>query len=179
MKIEKCWKRKLRIYKSIRSGYKWLSKSLEKATRSSRKFFKFSAKLSNSSASSKTCYSILKGFVICKKKFRSFPLVLILAKLSLKLQKKNNISKVTFQRAIHCVKSIQIRSFFWSVFSRIQSKYGKIRTRIIFVFAQFSRSDANLHKTSIMLLLKPNSYHTDNRLNDINFDKEIILKIIQ
>ena len=29
----------------------------------------------------------------------------------------------------HSVKSVQIRSFFWSVFSCIQSKYGKIRAR--------------------------------------------------
>ena len=28
-----------------------------------------------------------------------------------------------------CLKRVQIRSFFWSVFSRIQSKYGQIRTR--------------------------------------------------
>ena len=26
----------------------------------------------------------------------------------------------------HCVKSVQIRSFFWSVFSCIRTKYGKI-----------------------------------------------------
>ena len=46
-------------------------------------------------------------------------------------------------------KSVQIRSFFWSVFScirtevnlRIQSEYGKIRTRKNFVFRHFSRSD--------------------------------------
>ena len=29
----------------------------------------------------------------------------------------------------HCVKSVQIRCFFWSVFSCIQSEYRKIRTR--------------------------------------------------
>ena len=29
----------------------------------------------------------------------------------------------------HCVKSVEIRSFFWSIFSCIQSKYRKIRTR--------------------------------------------------
>ena len=28
----------------------------------------------------------------------------------------------------HCVKSIQIQSFFWSVFPRIRNDYGKIRT---------------------------------------------------
>ena len=40
----------------------------------------------------------------------------------------------------HCVKSVQIRIFFWSVFSCIQSEYGKIRTRktaYLDTFAQF------------------------------------------
>ena len=27
----------------------------------------------------------------------------------------------------HCVKSVQIRSFFWSMFSRIRTEYGEIR----------------------------------------------------
>ena len=40
----------------------------------------------------------------------------------------------------HCVKCVQIRSFFWSVFSRIRSEYGKIRTRKNSVFGHFSRS---------------------------------------
>ena len=40
----------------------------------------------------------------------------------------------------HCVKSVQIRSFFWSVFSIIQSECGKIRTRKTSVFGHFSRS---------------------------------------
>ena len=26
----------------------------------------------------------------------------------------------------HCVKSVQIRSFFWSAFSRIRTEYGEI-----------------------------------------------------
>ena len=38
------------------------------------------------------------------------------------------------------VKSVQIRSFFWSVFSCIQPEYGKIRTRKNSVFGNFSRS---------------------------------------
>ena len=54
----------------------------------------------------------------------------------------------------HYLKSVQIQSFFWSVFSctwakygylliylRIQSVYGKIRTRKNFVFGQFSCSE--------------------------------------
>ena len=30
---------------------------------------------------------------------------------------------------MHCVKSVQIRSFFWPVFSCMQSEYRKIQTR--------------------------------------------------
>ena len=40
---------------------------------------------------------------------------------------------------LDCVKSVQIRSFFCSVFSRIQSKYGKIRTRKNSVYLEYSR----------------------------------------
>ena len=40
--------------------------------------------------------------------------------------------------ADHCVKSVQIRSFFWSVFFCIQSEYRKIRTRK-YVFRHFTQ----------------------------------------
>ena len=40
----------------------------------------------------------------------------------------------------HCVKSIQIRSYFWSLFSCIQSEYRKIRARNNSLFGHFSRS---------------------------------------
>ena len=59
------------------------------------------------------------------------------------------------KRKRHSVKSVQIRSFFWSVFSciwteygdllinlRIQSEYRKIRTRNNSVFGHFSCRDA-------------------------------------
>ena len=39
----------------------------------------------------------------------------------------------------HCVKNVQIPNFIWSLFSRIQSKYGKIRTRKNSAFRHFSR----------------------------------------
>ena len=42
---------------------------------------------------------------------------------------------------MHCVKSVQIRSFFWSVLSHIQAEYWKIRTRKNSVFGHFSHSD--------------------------------------
>ena len=38
-------------------------------------------------------------------------------------------------------ESVQIRSFFWPVFSRIQSECGKIRTRKTSVFGHFSHID--------------------------------------
>ena len=44
------------------------------------------------------------------------------------------------QQYIHCVKSIQIWNFFWSLFSCIQSEYRKIPTRSS-AFGHFSRSD--------------------------------------
>ena len=40
----------------------------------------------------------------------------------------------------HYVNSVQRRSFFWSVFSRIQFEYWKIRTRKSSVFGHFSRN---------------------------------------
>ena len=45
---------------------------------------------------------------------------------------------------MHCVESVQIRSFSpntESLFYRIQSKYGEIRTRKNSVFGHFSHSD--------------------------------------
>ena len=36
----------------------------------------------------------------------------------------------------HCAKSIQIRRFFWSVFSRIRTEYGEKKLRIWILFSQ-------------------------------------------
>ena len=64
---------------------------------------------------------------------------------------------------IHCVKSDLIWSFFWSVFSCVQSEYSKIRTRKNSVFGHFSRSDLpdlchNPEKTAIMKNFRYNLY---------------------
>ena len=48
------------------------------------------------------------------------------------------------QNYFHCVKSVQIRSYFWSMFSCIWTEYRKMRTRNNSVFGQFSRSVHNL-----------------------------------
>ena len=46
----------------------------------------------------------------------------------------------------HCLKSAQIRSFFWSVFSCIRTEFRKIRTRKNYVFGHFSRSETVLRR---------------------------------
>ena len=40
-----------------------------------------------------------------------------------------------------CVKSVQIRGYFWSVFSCVRTEYRKIRTRNKSVFGHISRSN--------------------------------------
>ena len=59
----------------------------------------------------------------------------------------------------HCVKSVQIRSFFWSVFSCIQNKYRKIRTKKNSVFGHLSRSAFvfKIHTTASCLAMKIHS----------------------
>ena len=59
-----------------------------------------------------------------------------------------------FYWIMHCVESVQIRSYFWSVFSciwteygdllRIQSKYRKIWTRKKIIFGHVSSSDSQV-----------------------------------
>ena len=36
------------------------------------------------------------------------------------------VSNITIHFMRHCVKCVQIRNFFWSVFSRIRTEYGEI-----------------------------------------------------
>ena len=50
----------------------------------------------------------------------------------------NNLNDKFFH--LHCVKSVQIRAYFWSVFSCIRTEYRKILTRNNSVFGHFSRS---------------------------------------
>ena len=45
------------------------------------------------------------------------------------------------QNERYCVKSVQIRSYFWSIFFCIQSKYRKIWTRNNSISRHFSHSD--------------------------------------
>ena len=54
----------------------------------------------------------------------------------------------------HCVKSIQTRSFFWSVFS----PNGKIQTRENSLFGHFSRSDFDSRTLQILLQVTGNKH---------------------
>ena len=77
--------------------------------------------------------------------------------LYLSFVNKNNCLNKIWDIGIHCVKSVQIRSYFWSVFScirlnteiysvnlRIQSEYRQIRIRNNSVSGYFSCSDCSI-----------------------------------
>ena len=49
-----------------------------------------------------------------------------------------------FTERVHYVESVQIWSYFWSVFSCIRTKYRKIRTGNKSIFGHFSRSDGTI-----------------------------------
>ena len=53
---------------------------------------------------------------------------------------------------IHCVKSVQIRSYFWFVFSCIRTEYRKIRTRNNSVLGRFSRNDSDKKQSCTCIL---------------------------
>ena len=50
--------------------------------------------------------------------------MLIRKKQDLFFSPENN--QLGLMRIVHFVKSVQIRSFFWSLFSRIRTEYGEI-----------------------------------------------------
>ena len=56
----------------------------------------------------------------------------------------------------HCVKSVQIRSFFWFVFSRIRTEYGEIRSSRIkkkpWYFVEFPSTDKASSRTCDQVL---------------------------
>ena len=54
-----------------------------------------------------------------------------------------SLLKFDIKSGQHCVKYVQIRSFFWSVFSRIQCDYGKTWTRKNSIFGHFLHSAVN------------------------------------
>ena len=59
------------------------------------------------------------------------------------------LSETAATKELHCLESVQIRSYFWSAFSCIQSEYRNIRTRNNSVFGNFSHS-ANAKEIPIL-----------------------------
>ena len=53
----------------------------------------------------------------------------------------------------HCMKSVQIRSFFWSVFSCIRTEHREIRTRKNSVFGHFSCRVFIKHYATLYVIL--------------------------
>ena len=53
----------------------------------------------------------------------------------------------------HCVKSVQIRSFFWSVFCHIRTEYGEIRS--ISPYSGRMRENSDQEKLRIWTLFTP------------------------
>ena len=79
---------------------------------------------------------------------------------------KTEITLNNCEWLLHRVKSVEIRSYFWSVFSCIQSEYRKIRTRNNSVFGQFSTRDFMIFDN-----LQPNTWGfiisiINNKFND-------------
>ena len=51
---------------------------------------------------------------------------------------------VIMKQEKHCVKSVLIRNFFWSVFSRNRAEYGDLRSKSrTLVLGHFSRNEKN------------------------------------
>ena len=68
--------------------------------------------------------------------------------------------KKTKNKINHCEKSVQIRSYFWSVVSCIRTEYRKIRNRNKSVFGHFSRRE---YKTFLQVFLfKPFVNNVEN-----------------
>ena len=67
-----------------------------------------------------------------------------------------------------CVKSVQIRGFFWSVFSRIRTEYGEMRKNS--VFGHFSRTES--------LSVKHGAFGTKySRMDQVKFFKGCLSQI--
>ena len=77
-------------------------------------------------------------------------MLIFLCLVILHIIKTNDPKKTWSSTILHCVKSVQIRSYLWSAFSCIQSEYRKIRTRNNSVFGHFS---CNVAVTLLMVLI--------------------------
>ena len=72
----------------------------------------------------------------------------------------------------HCVKSVQIRSFFWFIFSCIRTEYSKMRTRKYSVFGHFSRSGKNKNSCRLSFVKQENHFQ-----NISNNREDLFIKV--
>ena len=79
-----------------------------------------------------------------------------------------------YKKKSHCVKSVQIRSFFCSVFSKIWTEYGKIRTRKNSVLGHFSRNEYLIEIFWIFTLLDK----LENKRNSTQEQKKVPIVIL-
>ena len=69
---------------------------------------------------------------------------------------------------MYCVKSVQIPSNFWSVFSYIQSEYRKIRTRNNSVFGHFTQWWTNLNPFMLNVPILYPLFFSEKRMKQWN-----------
>ena len=67
--------------------------------------------------------------------------------------------------AVPCVKSVQIRNYFWSVFSCIRTEYGDLRSNS--VFGHCSRS-GSLFLCSVCLKINPRKVLRNHRNENLH-----------
>ena len=56
----------------------------------------------------------------------------IMLQVNLKKRAQRKVILTSFERCLHYVKSVQIQSLFWTVFPRIRTEYGEIRSISVF-----------------------------------------------
>ena len=84
-------------------------------------------------------------------------LLLIIAVSIALVMKRELASETVNNNTKHCVKSVQIRSSFWSVFSRIQTEYREIKKRLQYrcfpvKFTKFLRTPFFIERLQWLLL---------------------------
>ena len=66
--------------------------------------------------------------LICKTYMKLKTLILLVFYISIFLKIFSIFWQAKVESTYHCVKNVQILSFFWSVFSHIRTEYGEIRS---------------------------------------------------
>ena len=68
---------------------------------------------------------------------------------------------------IHCVKSVQIRSFSWSVFSRVRTEYGNLWSKFPYSVRILENTDQK--KLRIWTLLTQRYFHANISADGLGF----------